>query len=146
MTWADIVKNVEAIALLEPSVNSVGKSRTLVAKDANETVDMNYPNFYLVPGLGSVTKNLIAFTFDMVYIDRIDDIVENDTEIQSTAFMALQNITNRINADQFDGASATQYPFTVTFFYEKQGKDNCQGAHVSITLQVKNDLGHCTGL
>ena len=131
MTLAQLIAKMEAVALAQPSVE------TVVSNDVfrlNGMPDVRYGVFAYTQGQhrANLDRDTMTYTFSLFYVDRLTEDAGNEVEVQSTGVSTLANIIRTL-ADDFG-----VYEWTVDTFNQRF-KDLCAGAFASVAIEIPID-------
>ena len=136
MTFIELLDALSAAALAEPNVNRVS-SKSITELNARGNVD--YAAVYLNLERVETAQDANTFNLSVIYVDRVGDDGNDHRIIQSVAITALNNILNRLAADNID--ISINFPYIITPFWEKYA-DVCSGAFASVGILIPN-FGEC---
>lgn len=133
MTLAEIVKKVEGVASVQPSI------KTIVPNDVfklNAMADVEYGVFAWTQGQHSSSlDNMITYQFTLFYVDRLRSDLSNQVEVQSVGVSTLGNIIKSLEEQQvFPQASITFQTFNQRFL------DECAGVFCNVAFDVPMDF------
>lgn len=133
MTLRDTVKIIEALASAEPAVAMIVRNdifRLNTMPDARYSVFAWTQQQHTVP----VSGDLMRYTFNLYYVDRLTEDRGNELEVQSTAVQVLTNILRGLPEKRvYIGGDAAVRTFNQRF------ADECAGAFATVTLEVSAD-------
>ena len=130
MTLLELIKTIEVIASHQPSVKMVVENDVF---RLNSISDAKYGVFAFVQGQHntSVTSNVVNYSFNFFYVDRLKNDKSNQIEIQSVGIQTLDNIIRQL--DETGVYSEMDYSFQV---FNQRFMDECAGVFCNITLSV----------
>lgn len=132
MTFKELIERIEAIAASQPSV------KTILADDVyklNTYQDARYGVFAWTQNThsGSLMSSEMDFSFNLFYIDRLQEDEGNLVDVYSTAVQVLDNIIRTLEAEGIGIDTWQMQPFTQKFL------DQCAGMYATITLSAMID-------
>lgn len=134
MTYQQVVKSLEAIALNQHNVRYAGYGD--LYRDLNSEPNIKYDVFYITPNQYTLEGDFNRFSFNLFYISRLENLDgDNMLQIQSIGKEVLDNIV-RVFCDTYDAetsGSVYYQPFTQRF------ADECAGIYMTVTLVVPVD-------
>ena len=133
MTLRDTVRAIEALASAQPSVRMIVRNdvfRLNTIQDAQYGVFAWTQQQHTVPSSG----DLLRFSFNLFYIDRLTEDKGNELEIQSAAVQTLSNVLRGLNA-----AGVWQAGDAAIRTFNQRFLDECAGAFCTVTLEVGAD-------
>lgn len=133
MTLAEIVKKIEGVASVQPSI------KTIVPNDVfklNAMADVEYGVFAWTQGQHSSSlDNMITYQFTLFYVDRLRSDLSNQVEVQSVGMSTLGNIIKSLEEQQvFPQTSITFQTFNQRFL------DECAGVFCNVAFDVPMDF------
>lgn len=133
MTLAEIVKKIERVASVQPSI------KTIVPNDVfklNAMTDVEYGVFAWTQGQHSSSlDNMITYQFTFFYVDRLRNDLSNQVEVQSVGVSTLGNIIKSLEEQQvFPQTSVTFQTFNQRFL------DECSGTFCNVAFDVPMDF------
>ena len=133
MTLAEIVKKIEGVASVQPSI------KTIVPNDVfklNAMADVEYGVFAWTQGQHSSSlDNMITYQFTLIYVDRLRSDLSNQVEVQSVGVSTLGNIIKSLEEQQvFPPALITFQTFNQRFL------DECAGVFCNVAFDVPMDF------
>lgn len=133
MTLRDTIAVIERLAAAEPAVSMIVRNdifRLNAMPDARYGVFAWTQQQHTIPASG----DLLRFSFNLYYVDRLTEDRANELEIQSTAVQVLGNVLRGLPAaGVYMGGDAAIRTFNQRF------SDECAGAFATITLEVGAD-------
>ena len=132
MTLADVINRINAVAASQPQVGEVIEADVY---RLNARKDVRYGVFAWVQGIhrGSITSDTTAWSFTLVYIDRLTADKSNEKEVQSVGAQVLRNVLMTLYAEGIIPGDYTLQAFTQRF------SDECAGMMCNVTLTALND-------
>lgn len=130
MRLQDLIHRMEVIASHQPAVNM------LVRNDVfriNQSPVNRFGIFAWTQGThrASIENNLITYSFSLFYVDRLNDDVSNQIEVQSVGVQVLDNIIRQLDEEGVIVNDAyTFQPFNQRF------TDLCAGVYCEVSLSV----------
>lgn len=136
MTLKQLIYNILEIAKEKPNIRTAEEGNIY---DLNNMPDVEYNVFWLTQGQHRVGESTITYNFNMFYVNRLSDNLDNKIDIQSDGIVELVNIINSI-VDELD--VEVEYPLNFTPFNQRFS-DDCSGVYTSVNIVVDNELGNC---
>lgn len=130
MTLYEIVTYLKNIALKQPNVRSAWDGD--IYNQLNSNPHINYATFVVSQTTHRETENLRYYSFNLFYVDRLDDTMENNRlQIQSIGLEVLSNIIKSLK-ELYDvnAVSIVYHPFTEKF------KDVTAGQYATVEFEV----------
>lgn len=135
MTYQELIFGLLDSAKEEPNIGFVGCKDIY---ELNQKPNIEYSVFYITPNQFTIDTDVTIYSLNLYYIDRWDETVNNQLNIQSTGLIALQNIINRfVN----DNDVEVRYTMIAQPFYQKF-KDQTAGVFIRVDFIVEN-IGLC---
>lgn len=130
MTLLEVIKSIEIVASHQPSVNMVVQNDIF---RLNSKSDARYGVFGWTQGQHSASadSNLITYSFTFFYVDRLQNDLGNQIEVQSVGVQTLDNILRRL--DELGFFISTSYNFQT---FNQRFFDECAGVFCNVSLQV----------
>lgn len=130
MTLLEVIKAIELVASLQPSVNMVVRNDIF---RLNSNSDARYGVFGWTQGQHSTSpdSNLITYSFTFFYVDRLQNDMENQIEVQSVGVQTLDNILRRL--DEMGVYVDSAYTFQT---FNQRFLDECAGVFCNVSLSV----------
>lgn len=136
MTLKQLIYNILEIAKEKPNIRTAQEGNIY---DLNNMPDVEYNVFWLTQGQHRVGESTITYNFNMFYVNRLSDNLDNKIDIQSDGIVELVNIINSI-VDELD--VEVEYPLNFIPFNQRFLED-CSGVYTSVNIVVDNELGNC---
>lgn len=129
MTLIEAIREMEAAAMKQPSVNMIVRSDVM---RINKAPDRKYGIFAWTQMQHSAATNtdFINYRFSLFYVDRLTENRNNETEVQSVGIQTLDNIIRTLVDSGMEAAGWTFQPFTERFV------DECAGVWSEVTFSV----------
>lgn len=130
MTLLDVIKTIESVAFQQPSVNMVVRNDVF---RLNSKSDARYGVFAWTQGQHSSSpdSDLMTYSFTFFYVDRLQNDLENQIEVQSVGVQTLDNILRRLDEiGLYVDSTYTFQTFNQRFF------DECAGVFCNVSLQI----------
>lgn len=128
MTLAQLIKLFEGIAKKQPSVNMI------VQQDVfriNSAPSLKYGVFAWTQGQHSGSVNgMSTYSFSLFYVDRLQEDLSNQIEIQSVGCETIGNILRSLDEHDVEVGNYTMQTFNQRF------TDECAGVFCNVTLSV----------
>ncbi len=133
MTLIQVIKAMEAAAMMQPTINMIVRSDIY---RINASPERRYGVFSWVQNQHSMpeTPDFIRFSFSLFYVDRLTENKKNETEVQSVGIQTLSNIIGLLEEKGLSG----QRPVTFDTFTERF-TDDCAGVFCYISFLVSVD-------
>lgn len=133
MTLRDTIAAIERLASAEPAVNTIVQNdvfRLNTMPAAKYGVFAWTQQQHTIP----MEADMLRFTFNLFYVDRLTEDAGNEVEIQSTAVQVLRNVLRGLPAlGVFQAGDAVIRTFNQKF------EDECAGAFATVALEVGAD-------
>lgn len=130
MTLSETIRVIEVVASQQPSVNMVVRNDIF---RLNGKSDARYGVFGWTQGQHSTSpgSSFFDYSFTFFYVDRLQNDLGNQIEVQSVGVQTLDNILRRLDElGIFVSSAYTFQTFNQRFF------DECAGVFCNVTLQV----------
>ena len=128
MTLAQLINLLEGIAKEQPSINMI------VQQDVfrmNSAPSLKYGVFAWTQGQHSGSINgMTSYSFSLFYVDRLQEDLSNQIEIQSVGCETISNILRMLEEYDVEVKDYTMQTFKQRF------TDECAGAFCNVTLSV----------
>lgn len=133
MTLYNIINSIQGIALTQPNVRTADNGSIYDKLDNNPAIQ--YGVVFLSQTSHREDEQFDYYGFNIFYIDRLDDTMENNRlQIQSIGKEVLSNtIRTFCNTYDVDMPTLRYQPFTQKF------DDECAGVYVSLELEIMKD-------
>lgn len=130
MTLLEVIKAIELVASQQPSINMVVRNDIF---RLNSKSDARYGVFGWTQGQHSTSpdSNLITYSFTFFYVDRLQNDLKNQIEVQSVGVQTLDNILRRL--DELGLYSDSTYNFQT---FNQRFFDECAGVFCNVSLNV----------
>lgn len=136
MTLKEVIDAILYVAKQHPSIRTAKEGNVY---ELDSMPDVEYKVFWLTQGQHRFDNQQNTYTFNMFYIDRLTDGIENQTDIQSDGIVAINNIINGLQA-YYD--IEIDFPVNITAFNQRFA-DDCAGVFATVSIVVDNELGEC---
>lgn len=133
MTLYRLFKELEDSALLEPNV------RTIVENDIyriNSLADIDYRIFAITQNQHRSNEAFMTYSLNLFIVDRWDETLDNQLNVQSDAIVALKEIIDRFmdkHPDFWFNGTVMYQPFYQRF------KDVTAGVYATVEINVPID-------
>lgn len=133
MTLAQLIRLIEGIAKEQPSINMI------VQQDVfriNSAPSLKYGVFAWTQGQHSGSINgMSTYSFSLFYVDRLQEDLSNQIEIQSVGCETIGNILRMLDEHDVEVSNYTMQTFNQRF------TDECAGVFCNVTLSVLPIIG-----
>lgn len=133
MTLRDTIAAIERLAAAEPAVAMIVRNdvfRLSTIPDAKYGVFAWTQQQHTIP----VSADTLRYTFNLFYVDRITENIDNEIQIQSTGVQVLGNVLRGLPA-----LGVYQAGDAVVRTFNQRFEDACAGAFATVTLEVGVD-------
>ena len=133
MTLRDTIAAIERLAAAEPAVAMIVRNdvfRLSTIPDAKYGVFAWTQQQHTIP----VSADTHRYTFNLFYVDRLTEDIDNELQIQSTGVQVLGNILRGLPA-----LGVYQAGDAVVRTFNQRFEDSCAGAFATVTLEVGVD-------
>ena len=133
MTLQQVIKAFEMVASQQPSVNMIVQNDIF---RLNSKSDARYGVFGWTQGQhsSSADSSFFTYSFTFFYVDRLNNDVSNQIEVQSVGIQTLDNILRGL--EELDIFVSSSYSFQT---FNQRFLDECAGVFCNVSLQVPVD-------
>lgn len=133
MTLRDVISVIEGLAAGQPCVKMIVRNDVY---RLNDIQDARYGVFAWTQQQHTIpmSPDVLRYTFNLFYVDRLTADRGNEIEIQSTAVQTLTNVLRGLaDAGIYQASDAAVRTFNQRF------ADECAGAFATVTLEAGAD-------